>query len=100
MSLTINLNAEAESRLKIAAKRRGIQPEVYARQIIEENLPEAQSAETSQATLDLLARWDAEDETTDSKEIDSRRAEVDEFKKSMNQNRLESEGPASRKIYP
>jgi hypothetical protein len=100
MNLTIDLNADAESRLKSAANRRGVKPEVYAKQIIEEHLPAISSAETDQSTLDLLARWDAEDATTDPQEIASRRNELDDFKQSMNANRRESEGPASRKIYP
>ena len=100
MSLTINLNAETESRLKTAATRRGVKPEVYASQIIEENLPNANAGGSDQATLDLLARWDAEDETTDSQEIESRANDLDGFKKAMNENRLNAEGPASRKIYP
>ena len=100
MNLTIDLNVEAEARLKTAATRRGIKPEVYAKQIIEEHLPATEDAGTGQATLDLLARWDAEDATTDSDEIASRRRDVDEFKQAINENRLQSEGPASRKIYP
>ena len=100
MSLTINLNAETESRLKTAATRRGVQPEVYASQIIEENLPAANAGQTEQATLDLLARWDAEDETTDPQEIESRTNDLNDFKKTLNDNRFNAEGPASRKIYP
>jgi predicted DNA-binding protein len=100
MNLTIDLNAEAETRLKTAATRRGVKPEVYAKQIIEEHLPATEDAGNDQATLDLLARWDAEDATTDSDEITSRRKDVDEFKQAINENRLQSEGPVSRKIYP
>lgn len=71
MNLTIDLNPEAESRLKTAAKRRGVRPEVFAKQIIEEHLPIIETGGTDQATLDLLARWDVEDATTDPKEIAS-----------------------------
>ncbi|MGD0769999.1 MAG: hypothetical protein ABSB42_17580 [Tepidisphaeraceae bacterium] len=100
MTLIIDLNAEAESRLKTAATRQGIKPEAYAKQIIEEHLPASDDGGTSQATLELLARWDAEDATTDAEEIASRRKEVDDFKNAMNENRLQAEGPGSRKIYP
>jgi hypothetical protein len=100
MTLKIDLNAETESRLKSAATRRGVEPEVYAKQIIEQNLSTTANGGSDQATLDLLARWDAEDATTDPDEIISRRKEVDEFKRSMNENRAQSEGAASRKIYP
>lgn len=52
------------------------------------------------ATLDLLARWDAEDATTDPEEIAAHCKEVEEFKQAMNDNRLQAEGASSRKIYP
>jgi hypothetical protein len=100
MTLTINLNAEAGSRLKSAATRQGLEPEAYAKQIIEEHLPKSDRAGTDQATLDLLTRWDAEDATNDTEEIESRRREVEAFKQTMNENRLNAEGPATRKIYP
>ena len=100
MNLRIDLNAEAESRLKTAATRRGVKPEVYAKQIIEENLPMIEAVRTDQATLDLLARWDTEDATTDPDEIAANRREVDDFKQSMNDNRRQAEGADSRKIYP
>jgi hypothetical protein len=83
-----------------AATRRGVEPEVYAKQIIEEYLPKTEVGGTDQATLDLLARWDAEDATTDPQELASRRQAVNDFKKDINENRLQSEGPDSRKIYP
>jgi len=100
MTLTIDLNAEAELRLKTAASRQGLKPEVYAKQLIEQNLPTTDEAPIDQATLDLLARWDAEDATTDHEEIASRCQEVDDFKKAMNENRRQAEGPSSRKLYP
>ena len=100
MNLTIDLNAEAESRLKTAATRLGVKPEVYAKQIIEEHLPAIEEGRSDQPTLDLLARWDAEDATTDPDEIAANRREVDDFKQSMNDNRRQAEGADSRKIYP
>src|ERR1700677_1233328 len=84
MNLTINLNAEEESRLKTAAIRRGVKPEVYAKQIIEEHLPVIENSGTDQATLDLLARWDAEDATSDEEEFASRTEELEDFKKAIN----------------
>jgi hypothetical protein len=100
MTLTINLNSDAELRLKTAATRRGLEPEAYAKQIIEEHLPATEHAVKDQATLDLLARWDAEDATTDPAELASRRQELDEFGQALNENRLHAEGPAARKIFP
>ena len=100
MNLPIDLNAETESRLKSAATRRGVRPEVYAKQIIEEHLPLMEGAGTDTATLELLARWDAEDATTDPDEIASRREEIDHFKQAVNENRRQAEGPDSRNLYP
>lgn len=87
MTLRINLNLEAESRLKTAATLRGVEPEVYARQIIEENLLSGGASGSDQKTLELLARWDAEDATSDPDEIASRDNEIEDFKQSMNENR-------------
>ncbi|MGA2230906.1 MAG: hypothetical protein ABSH22_08400 [Tepidisphaeraceae bacterium] len=100
MNLTIDLNPDAECRLKTAATRRGVKPEVYAKQIIEENLPAIENVGGDNATLELFARWDAEDATTDETEIAARRKDVDDFKLAMNENRLRAEGPRSRRIYP
>jgi len=100
MTLTIDLNAEAESRLKTAASRQGLEPEAYAKQLIERNLPTTDEAPIDQATLDLLARWDAEDATTDPEEIAAQHEEFEAFKRAMNEDRLQAEGPSSRKLYP
>jgi hypothetical protein len=52
------------------------------------------------ATLDLLDKWDREQATDDPDEIDRRQREVEQFKAAMNRNRLEMEGPNSRRLYP
>ena len=99
MTLKIALNHDAESRLKSAARRRGIRPEIYAKRIIEENLPSVKKPVKDQATLDLLAQWNEEDETSDANVVASRQKELREFKRAMNRNRLESEGRNSRKVF-
>jgi len=48
-----------------------------------------------QATLDLLAQWDAEDATSDPLEIARRQQQWEEFRKSMNENSL-----SVRPVYP
>lgn len=95
--LTIALPPETESRLKGEALRHGVDATEYARKLIEEGLAKVPA---DQATLDLLDKWDREQATDDPKEIARRQREVEEFKEAMNRNRLEMEGPNSRKIYP
>jgi hypothetical protein len=48
-----------------------------------------------QATLDLLAKWDAEDATDDPAEIARRQEEWEEFRKAMNEDSI-----SGRPIYP
>ncbi len=100
MTLLIDLNGDAESRLRRAATLQGVQPEVYAKQIIENHLPPVEIGEQDHATLTLLAQWDAEDATGDPNEIDYRQKELNDYKQAINANRSQSEGPNSRTIFP
>ena len=94
MTLTINIPPETERRLKTEAARAGVEESEYARRLIEQALPQAKPV-GDQATLDLLAKWDAEDATEDSIEIVRRQREWEEFRKSMNQNSI-----SGRPVYP
>jgi hypothetical protein len=59
-----------------------------------ENMPiQAAPGAIDTATLDLLAKWKAEDATTDPTAIQAAEREVSEFKRAMNANRAESGGP-------
>ncbi len=58
MTLTINIPQEIEQRLKTAATRLGLDEAEYATRLIEQSLPPV-SQSVDQATLDLLASWDA-----------------------------------------
>jgi hypothetical protein len=71
--------------------------EEYVKKLILEHLP---PAENGQSLAGLFAGWEAEDGTDDPAEIERRNREVTEFKQAMNRNRLEMEGPASRKPFP
>jgi predicted DNA-binding protein len=95
--LTINLAPETESRLQAEASRHLKAPADYARKLIEDGLAQSQ---TVKPALDALSKWEAMNETSDPEEIARRQVEFEEFKAGMNQNRLEMEGPTSRKIYP
>jgi hypothetical protein len=93
--MTITLRPEIEARLQDAAERQGVEPSKYLNDFLEQTLPHP-----DQATLDLLAKWEADTWTDDPEEIARRQAEFEEFKKGMNRNRIESEGPNARIPYP
>ena len=96
MTLTIDISSETQSRLKNEAARLGIDEAEYARRLIEQSLPRAKTPPAiDQATLDLFARWDVEDQTDDPAEIARRKKQWEEFRDSMNEHSL-----SSRKVYP
>jgi len=95
--LTISLPQEIENRLKGEASRQGMNASDYATKLLEAALVKPA---VDQATIDLLDQWDREEATDDLQELAKRQQEVEEFKEAMNRNRLEMEGPQSRKIYP
>ena len=96
--LTVTLTPEIEDRLKWEASQKGLDAADYARSLIETALPPKPAVD--HVTIDLLDRWEREQATDDPAEIARRQAEFEEFKEGMNRNRLEMEGPLSRKIYP
>ena len=99
MTLTIHIPPNTEKRLRTEAAREGINEAEFARRLIERGLGPDES-EVDQATLDLLARWDKEDETNDPEEIRRRNQDFEELKAALNQNRFDSGGPNARKVFP
>jgi hypothetical protein len=95
--MTIALPPETEKRLKGEASRRGLDTAECAKKLIEEALARPV---VDQATIDLIEQWEQTDATNDPVEIGRRRKECQEFMDNMNRNRLEMEGPLSRKVYP
>jgi hypothetical protein len=93
--MTIILPAEIESRLKNEANRQGVDPSQLAAALLSRALDPP-----DQATLDVLARWEAENATDDPAEIARREQELQEFKRAMNRNRLDSDGPGARTPFP
>ena len=94
--MTITLPSDIESRIADQASRLGMKPAEYARRLIVEHLPKAES---EQSLASLFAEWDAEDATDDPAELTRRNADFEELKQAMNQSRLEMEGPLSRKPW-
>jgi hypothetical protein len=93
MTLTINIDPATCSRLEAEARRLGIEPSEYARRLIESGVRPEQDARSNAATLDLLAQWDREDETSDPAEIARREEELRELKRSLNENRTSGRTP-------
>jgi hypothetical protein len=95
--IRIALPPEIESRLKGEALRQGVSETEYVSKIVLDHLPPTADARSLSA---LLAQWDAEDATDDPVELARRREENEEFQRQMNLNRLEMEGPGSRRLFP
>lgn len=95
--MTLTLSPELEARLRAEAARRGVSPNELAQDLISEHLPKPESGSSLEA---LFAEWAAEDATDDPAEIERQRREGEEFMQGLNRNRLEMEGPNSRKPWP
>ena len=98
--MTITIPRELEDRLKGEASRQGVDAATYAQRLIERGLPGPQPVRDNRASLAVLDQWERDTDTSDPAEIARRNEEFEQFKESMNRNRLESEGPDARKIYP
>jgi hypothetical protein len=94
--MTIALPPEIEERLQGEASRCGLGVEELAAKLIAEHLSPAAGGG---ALGDLFARWEREDATVDPQELARRQRELAELKEAMNRNRLEMEGPDSRKPF-
>jgi hypothetical protein len=94
--VTIALPPEVEERLLGEASRRGLGVEELAAQLIAERLSPAAGAG---ALGDLFAQWEREDQTADPLELARRNRELDELKNALNRNRLDMEGPHSRRPF-
>lgn len=92
--MTIHLPPELEERLKVEAARHGVEPSEYVAGLIEKAI--APPPTDNRATMELFARWEAEDATDDPDELARRQREGEEFMQNLNRNRLEMEGPNSR----
>lgn len=87
--VTITLPEPLAERVREAATREGISADGLALRLLDSSL----ASSKDQATLDLLRSWDQEDATSDPVELEERRREFDEFRRSMNES-------CGRVIYP
>src|SRR5579862_2493376 len=95
--MTISIPPELEKRLIDEASRRGVAAEQCAAELIAKGLPAERS---NQASLELLAKWDAEEATDDPAEIERRRRDAEDFMQSLARSRVEMEGPKARRLWP
>ena len=100
MTLMIPLQPQLETRLKQIAARHGVDPAEYARRLIEECLAADEPTKPDTATLELLSNWEAQNATTDPRELSNRQREGEEFMRNLARNRLETEGETARKLWP
>ena len=101
MTLTIPLDPELERRLTTTALREGLPPADYALRLIAENLPaDREEIKPDIESIRYLEQFERENATDDPEEIARRQKEGEEFMQNLARNRLEMEGPDSRKIWP
>ena len=93
--LTITVQGRLEDRLKRAAESEKTDPQAIAQRVLDQHLPNS-----NQATIDLLARWEKEESTTDPAELARRKSEGEQFMRTLAENRLASEGADARKLWP
>jgi hypothetical protein len=93
MTLMIDLTEQLEARLREEALRRGVQTAEYAKLLIEQGLTPRAGPSQNQSTLDLLDRWEQEDQTDDPAELARRASETEEIKRALNENRTSGRKP-------
>jgi hypothetical protein len=81
--------------LKDAAATSGADPQSVAERLLEEHLPNP-----NQATIDLLAKWEKDEFTSDPVELSRRQAEGEQFMRSLAENRVAGDGMVARKLWP
>lgn len=84
MSITIHIPDELSAQLEDEARRRGVEPQQFAVEIIRDRLPPVDKAK---ALRSLFDQWAAEDATDDPAEIMRRREEWAQLKRALNENR-------------
>lgn len=84
MTITIDLTAEEEARLRAVAGHEGFEPVECLRRLLSTTLP---SPAPGAATLALFADWEAEDATDDPAEIAARTREWEQLREDLNASR-------------
>ena len=85
MTLMLDLPADLESRLRLEAEKRGMEPESFALSLIEEQLV-SRDVSPSDSLARLFAQWNEEDATADPQELEQRQKDWKSLKASLNSN--------------
>ena len=95
MTLSIDLSADAEAKLREKAAAAGQPLQVYASRLLEQAAAVPTVRSIDEATIALLRSWNAQDATSDQAEIAARQRDWEEFAASIN-----AHHPSNRKVYP
>ncbi len=106
--MTITLPIDMETGLNREAQRHGVNAEEFVKRLIAGALPPAGTvqdelttqARANQSSIDILNQWERQTATDDPAEIARRQSEFEEFKREMNGNRRETDGPDARTPFP
>lgn len=99
----IDLPEDITRRLREAAAKSGVPVSQFASELLNKELPPLEPSTLSPLRgplADLFDQWRDEDPLAGPEDLAARNREVEEFKAAMNQNRVDSEGPSARKIFP
>ncbi len=91
MTLTVNLPAELEGRLKRAAEAEGVPEDQFVIRTLEQRLMD----DRRDAALAMLRQWREEDAKPDAAEIEDRRRSWNAFKDGLNEHHS-----SGRKAFP
>ena len=91
MTVTLELEAELDDRLRSLAEAEGLSVEEYVRRLIREAVP----AGSPEPALALLRRWESHDATADPAVLDQRREDWSAFSEAMNRSH-----PSNRILFP
>src|SRR5438270_669306 len=92
VAMNLAISPELQKRLTEAASKRGLEPAEFARQVLEEHVPDMSKEKPNKATLELLEQWEREGATDEPQEVARRQQEGDELMQNLARNRLEMEG--------
>lgn len=96
MTVVIELNSEAEARLRTAAAKEGVAPEAMAAKLVTDHLPLGEGESEQDPMLALFDKWDQEDALMTDEERDEADRQWEEFKHNIN---AERDRAGARRVF-